>query len=453
MNNKFHKVLAVLLALTMMLTFLAACGGKEEAATDGKDAGEQSEVEKIIAEAETMTNEELFKKAIEESNGKTLYGIGNSSRGATAGEGFIEELKKIDPSYSGIIEWSQPKNNSIFTLLNADITSATHTYSMTLIQDGNQIQSKMIDTGNLLNFIPKDWRDADGVDVEDAGTPLTLQTLNKVFMFNNLGDKVYDNCWDFVAADSNPLFMGVDSEPVGKNFLFMLTHDKYATWLKEAFDKLPAEEQAYFQKTIDEVADDVAGLGLEGENAKYALAWIKLFVQSYNEQTDDGPISNELTSSSAVDESGLLVYSKLRSIEESNTVSRNNITVAAYQDDYDGIGGYAYRHYLMIPKTSPLPWTACAFISYMTTSEDGFYAWGKDIGGYSANPNINIDHSEDGYVDGELTFPAMNDKGFDWWTSADGGQLVVEDPVYCAKVSFNMSDWIDVILGNKADAE
>lgn len=456
MKQQLSKVLALLLALTMMLAFVTACGNKEEAPAGqepAKNDGEKTEVEKIIEEAQTMSNEELFKKAIEESNGKTLYGIGNSSRGATAGEGFIEELKKIDPNYSGTIEWSQPKNNSIFTLLNADITSATHTYSMTLIQDGNQIQSKMINTGNLLNFIPKDWREADGVDVEDAGTPLTLQTLNKVFMFNNLGDKVYKNCWDFVAKDSHPLFMGVDSEPVGKNFLFMLTHDKYATWLKEAFDKLPAEEQAYFQPTIDAVADDVEGLGLEGENAKYALAWIKLFVESYNEQTDDGPISNELTSASAVDESGLLVYSKLRSIEESNTVSRNNITVAAYQDDYEGIGGYAYRHYLMIPKTSPLPWTACAFISYMTTSEDGFYAWGKDIGGYSANPTINIDHSKDGYEGDEIVFPAMNDRGFDWWTSADGGELVVEDPVYCSEVAFNMSDWIDVILGNKADAE
>lgn len=37
-------------------------------------------VEEVIAQAQTMTNEELYAKAIEESNGKTLYGIGNSSR-------------------------------------------------------------------------------------------------------------------------------------------------------------------------------------------------------------------------------------------------------------------------------------------------------------------------------------------------------------------------------------
>lgn len=56
-----------------------------------------------------MTNEELYAKAIEESNGKTLYGIGNSSRGKTAGASFIEMLQKIDPSYTGTIEWSQPE--------------------------------------------------------------------------------------------------------------------------------------------------------------------------------------------------------------------------------------------------------------------------------------------------------------------------------------------------------
>jgi hypothetical protein len=84
----------------------------------------------------------------------------------------------------------------------------------------------------------------------------------------------------------------------------------------------------------------------------------------------------------------------------------------------------------------------------MTTNYDGFSAWGRDIGGYSSNPDINQDHTQDGYVDGVDTFPAMNDVGYDWWMSADGGRLVVEDPAYCAQVSFNMSDWIDVIVAD-----
>lgn len=437
------KFISIVLAALLACSVLSGCS-KKTASTES-----QSEVDKIIAQAQKMSNEELFKKAIEESNGKIMYGIGNSSRGATAGTNFVKALKAIDSSYTGKIEWSQPKENSIFTLLSADINSSTHTYSMTLIQDGNQIQSKMLNTGYLRNFIPKDWASANGVSEKDNGHPFALQTLNKVFMFNNLNGSSFTNCWDFVSSDVHPLFMGVNSEPVGKNFLMMLTSDTYSAMLKSAFDALPSDKQAYFKKTIDSVEGDVKSLGLTAPNAKYALAWIKLWCQQYNKQTDDGPICNELVTTSAKNESALIVYSKLRSVTESASSSVKNITVAAYQSGYQGIGGYAYKHYLQVVKTAPLPWTACAFIAYMTTQKDGFSAWGKDIGNWCSNPNINQDHSKDGYVDGTDVFPAKDDKGYEWWLSSTGGRLVVEDPAYCAKVAPKMSDWIDVIVGNR----
>ncbi|NLB91514.1 MAG: hypothetical protein GX786_09905 [Clostridiales bacterium] len=431
------KMLSLLLILTLALTAMIPMGLAQE------------DVAAIIAEAEGMTNEELYQKAIEESNGKVLYGIGNSSRGASAGASFIEMLQGMDSSYTGTIEWSQPKNNSIFTTLNADIKGANHIYSMTLIQDGNQIQSKMVETGNLLNFIPKEWREGEGVNVELDGNPLALQTLNKVFMYNHTDGTTFGNVWDFVAEGQAPLYMGVNSELVGKNFLYMLTYETYANYMKDAFDKLDDEKKAYFQPVVDEMEAEAVALGLEAENAKYGLAWVKLWASQYNEQTDDGPICNTLVNTSAAGQSGLLVYSKLRSVEESSEVSVNNIKVAAYEEGYEGIGGYGYKHYLQVVKTSPLPWTACAFIAYMTTTVDGFAAWGKDFGGYSANPNINQDHSKDGYVDGENTFDAKNDRGYDWWVGEEGGQLVLEDPVYCAEVSFDLGDWIDMIIGDK----
>ena len=71
---------------------------------------------------------------------------------------------------------------------------------------------------------------------------------------------------------------------------------------------------------------DAEDLGL-GEDGAYALAWIKLWVESYSAQTDDGPICNTLVDKSATDQFGLLVYSKLRSVEESDSVSVNNIKV------------------------------------------------------------------------------------------------------------------------------
>ena len=444
MSKRFlSSVLSVVLAAS-----LVGCGGKGTNNTSTNDTANQSEIDKIIAEAQTMSLEELGKKAIEESNGKTFFGLGNSSRGKSALPLFIEYLQTIDPNYKLDFEWQQPKNNKIFEQLQADSLKDQGTFAMTLIQDGNQIESKMNQTGVLKTFIPKEWADANGVKASDYNGFLPLQTLNKVFMYNSTGSKKFTNCWDFVRKDTHPLFMDIDSEIVGKNFLYMLTEDKYATELKNAFDKLPADAKAEFQPTIDEVAKDAESFNL-GENGKYALAWIKLWVNGYNAQTDDGPICTTLTSASATDQCGLLVYSKLRSIEESSETSVNNIKVAAYEDGYQGIGGFGYCHYLFLTKNSPLPWTAAAFIAYMTCTEKGFSAWGKDMGGYSSNPDVmtatekTFNHAQGGYVDGVDTFPSKDDRGYDWWTTK--GHLVLEDPEYCASVAFTVGSWIETL--------
>ena len=461
------RTISLLLACALSFS-LAACGGGGGTQGGGSSAGtsagssapagsepqpqpsaDLTPTQQIIQEAQGMTLEELAQKAIEESNGKTFLGVGNSSRGKSALPLFIEYLQSIDPSYTMEFEWQQP-NNKIFDQLTADSLKDTGTFAMTLIQDGNQIESKMVQTGILDTFIPKDWAEANGTTPEEYQGYLPLQTLNKIFMYNNTGSKSYDNCWDFVAEGEHGLFMDIDSEIVGKNFLYMLTRDDYAAMLKEAFDALSAEEQAYFQPTINEMASEAESLGL-GENGKYALAWIKLWVGSYNAQTDDGPICNTLVDQSATDQFGLIVYSKLRSVEESASVSKNNITVAAYNDGYTGMGGFGYCHYLFVTDNSPLPWTACAFIAYMTCTADGFSAWGKDIGGYSSNPEVAAEneaiyHHETGGMaeDGTtVEYAALNDHGYDWWTNE--GKLVLEDPEYCASVSFTVGSWIEML--------
>ena len=463
--KRVKRFTSVLLICCMVFMSLAGCTnsagntkpeGDIPASAEAVDDANLSEIEKIIKEAETMSMEELAKKAIEESKGKTFYGVGNSSRGKTAIPLFIDYLKTIDPSYTMEYEWQQPKNNKIFDQLSADSLKEKGTFAMTLIQDGNQIESKMVQTGILKTFIPMEWAKANGITTDDYKGYLPLQTLNKVFMFNNTGSAVYKNCWDFVDKDVHALYMDIDSEIVGKNFLYMLTQDKYAAWLKEAYDALDSTKQAYFKPVIDEVAADAEDLGL-GENGKYALAWIKLWVESYNEQTDDGPICNTLVTKSAKDQCGLLVYSKLRSVEESASVSKNNITIAAYQDDYKGIGGYGYCHYLFVTDNSPLPWTACAIIAYMTCTKDGFSAWGKDMGGYSSNPEVATateaayNHSKGGYVDGINVFDCKNDRGYDWWTTT--GELVLEDPEYCSSVSFTVGSWIELLTKYSASSD
>ena len=412
---------------------------------------EKSEVQKIIEQAQTMSFDELCKKAIEESKNATIKGIGNSSRGKTAGAAFIKYLKSLDSSYAGNIEWSQPKNNSIFTTLSVDYKSSNPEYFMTLIQDGNQMQSKMMDTGILRTFIPKEWAEANELSADKYPELLSLQTLNKVFMYNTVGGADFKNCWDFVSDGKSGMYMDVNSELVGKNFLYMLYSDKYSTWLKNAFEALPAEKQAALKPTIDECATVAKNYGIAGANAKYGLAWTKLWVKNYNAMTDDGPICNELVSKSAAGEFALIVYSKLRSVPETADASVNNIAVAAYKDGYKGIGGYGYCHYLEVMDSSPYPWTACAFISFMVTKLDGFAAWGKDMGGYSANPALAAENEAKYHhsTAGGTEFPAKNDRGFDWWASENGGALVIEDPKYCAEVSLELGDWIDSIRGGR----
>ena len=436
------KLLALVIAVLMIVPFIVSGCGETPAA-------EKSEVQKIIEQAQTMTLEELARKAIEESSGKKFSAVGNSSRGKSALPLFIAYLQTLDPSYTLEFDWQQPKNNKIFDQLTADSKKATGTFAMTLIQDGNQIEKKMVQTGILDTFIPKEWAEANQVDASTYKGYLALQTLNKVFMYNCTGEKTYDNCWDYVAEDAHGQFMSIDSEIVGKNFLYMLTKDNYAAYLKAAFDKLTDAEKAYFQPTIDEMAQTATEFGL-GENGKYALAWIKLWVGSYTAVEDDGPICNNLTDASATDQFGLLVYSKLRSIEESDSKSVNNIKVAAYQDGYEGIGGYGYCHYLFVTDNSPLPWTACAFIAFMTCTQKGFEAWGKDMGGYSSNPKVAAEneelhnHSKGGTDEaGNVVYAAKNDRGYDWWVG--DGELVLEDPEYCASVAFTVGSWIETL--------
>lgn len=446
MKKLFAVLLAVVLATAAIL--MIACDENKP----------QSETQKIIEQAQSMTLEELGRKAIEESKGKTFYGVGNSSRGKTALPYFIEYLKTLDSTYDMKFEWQQPKNNKIFEQLTADSKKETGTFAMTLIQDGNQIESKMVQTGVLDTFIPKEWAEANGTTSDKYEGYLALQTLNKVFMYNSTGSKTYTNIWDFVREGEHGLFMDIDSEVVGKNFLYMLTKPEYSVQLKDAYASVTGSEKTRIDKVIAEVEQDAKDFAL-GENGKYALAWIKLWVNSYNAQTDDGPICNTLVTDSATDQFGLLVYSKLRSVSESSGVSKNNVKVAAYENNYTGLGGYGYCHYLFVTDNSPLPWTACAFIAYMTCTQKGFEAWGKDIGGYSSNPTVmaatdeafpahktgavveKADKNDPDKVTFEGTFDVLKDRGFDWWES----RLVIEDPEYCASVAFTVGSWIELL--------
>ena len=119
------RTISLLLACALSFS-LAACGGGGGTQGGGSSAGtsagssapagsepqpsaDLTPTQQIIQEAQGMTLEELAQKAIEESNGKTFLGVGNSSRGKSALPLFIEYLQSIDPSYTMEFEWQQPR--------------------------------------------------------------------------------------------------------------------------------------------------------------------------------------------------------------------------------------------------------------------------------------------------------------------------------------------------------
>ena len=100
------RVVSLLMICALSVGMLAGCGSSETqnqatgSADNTQTAGTETVAEtktpevaddanltatqQIIKQAEGMTMEELAQKAIEESNGKTFYGVGNSSRGKAA---------------------------------------------------------------------------------------------------------------------------------------------------------------------------------------------------------------------------------------------------------------------------------------------------------------------------------------------------------------------------------
>jgi hypothetical protein len=461
------KANLLIASLAMTATaLLTACGGGSSEDADTK------RVKAVIAEAETMSWKEVYKKAMDELDGKTMYCTGNSSRGTIAMTRFLHalqgqepkkatdtsdtaeyqdkadyaEFKTYKPNFTFTIQWANKTGGQIYDYVDGDITGGK-TLDMTMIQNASDLQNKEIETGNLLNYVPKEYvNTADPTNT----SPLGLESVAKVFMFNNKGSKTYGNMWNLVGDGVHPQVMDISNETVGRNFLVMLTNTTYSAKVKAAYDALTGAAKTYADAAIKYVTDNkvASTYGLSGDNVNYALAWDYLFLKQYTVMTDDAPTVTNVATAANTDALGLLVYSKIRKVVESAAISVSNISLSAYDDNLIGIGGYSYKHYLQVFKTAPHPWAACALIHYMSCNKDGFYAWGKDLGSYPTNEAIGVDHTKDGEsikdYNGNVITPAVatcNDKGWSWWKD----KLVQEDPVYSGK-NAKLINWFTAVF-------
>ena len=374
------KLLALVLALVMALCAVSAL----------------ADVAADVEAGQALTHDELVEKALAETGDFVVYG--NTSRIATALEGFAALYPTIPcPAANNL------KDQEIYTKLrNENGNSAA---DMVMIQDGAQL-TDAIDEGLVINFVPAAVKDV--LDEADQQPALVHQYINKLFIYNKLGDNVpaIKNVWELTVPEmkGNIIFKNPESEKVNMNFLVMCTKQEWA-------DKLAAAYQEWAGKEIE--------LG-SYQNAGYK--WIAEFLDNVTFGKSDTTIAEEVSQETAAGKIGLFVLSKLRS----SSVLSDNLTVAQYDAAANGytlnpFAGFMYPMYTMVNTKATRPYTAMLFIEYLMTQE-GFQPWGKSIGAYSPNPAITVN-------DGDLTIDVWKDS------------LVMEDAEYILD-SFEVEDFI-----------
>lgn len=362
------KLLALVMALCMLLSAIPAL----------------ADVAEVVAEGESLTHDELLEKALAEEGTFIVYG--NTSRISTAAEAFGE-------LYGLKVESNNLKDAEIYTKLESEITGSAKGADMVMIQDGASL-TYAIEDGWVVNYVPADLK---GNIAESDLFPLVHQYINKLFIYNNLGENVpaIQNVWELTAPEmkGSIIFKNPQNETVNMNFLVMLTSEEWSAKLAEAYKSWKGEE-------ID--------LG-SYENAGYK--WIAEFLGNCVFGKSDTTLAEEVSQETAQGKVGLFVLSKLRS----SSVYTENLTVGQYQAAETGtpiepFSGFMYPMYAMVSANAQRPYTAMLFIEYLMGA-DGFKPWGKSIGAYSTNTEI-------APLEGDLPLA-------DWKAS-----LVMEDPEF-----------------------
>lgn len=388
---KMKKIVPLVLAACTILT------GCNRGGTGGNS---NLKNETIIA-AEGMTYDELLAKAKEEVGNGTVSVYGNSSQLEKALKKFTEETGiKVSNTKEG--------DADIYNHLSTAFQSNTYIADMVLLQDGNMLQSEMLDPGYLLNFIPKE---ASGTIADDDTVPMAAVYLNKIFMYNNFNAEGTEhslknyitNVWQLAgtAADkghiANPSFKTPTTENVNMNFLVMLTSDAYVAKLKTAYKnfygKDYVEEKAY-------------------KNIGYK--WVAEFLKNSQAHSSDGTACKDVAKAKG-GTIALVNYNKIKDLKGDDVYGAENVNNLSFPSlelgdkKVNGFGGFCYKMYSMVAANAKYPYAACALVSYITSKAGFENAWGAKAGYYSTNSTTKI---------------ASNDKEIAWWKE----RLVVEDP-------------------------
>lgn len=459
MKNR-TKILLAAAGLIGTALSLTACGN---------NSGSTTGVKAAVEAAQKMTREELYKKAAEElKDGGVCKFLSVTSRLKKGLPAFVTELQKYQPSVTADnFKVDTDVDGNVYTTLLGQIeANLEDCYSGAVVQDSYQLQKKGIDTGYFINYTPKDWLDATGVDKTNDANPFSLQYNFKTWMVNNgNGDTTkIDNVWDITATKYKGKIQTMDprNENVNMDWLIMLTKDNWCDSLKAAFE---------------DASNDNASLDLTsyaktyGDKKKYAYAFIEGYLKNATFYADDGKARDAFAPASAAGNLAWIVYSKIQGLTESAEITKKNITIGALgKDNADGnnatmqmkgFGGFMYKHYPQIMPGAKYPYAACAFIDFLATTKEGYNAWAIDVGDYPTMPSINLDRTKFGHGTlttdykwtqsdaGDNVFPCLNDPKSSWWTSTTGGNAVVEEPAYIATQYNAVMSFISKVIAAK----
>lgn len=422
------KNLALLLAILMVVGMLAACGTDKPVETSKPAVSDDPvtttapntpettvpvdpmtlSTEEKLALAATLTDAELYELAKKESGTMSVYST--TSLCETAMTNFLTKYPGVAGVYSSVGE------ADMFTKLTTEIGSAAEGADMALLQNAYRMENELISEGLLLNYFPEQYKDT---VAEEYWDPCAILFCHKLFLYNNTeGSLGLDNVWQLTeeAYKDKIFFKDPSTEPVGMNFLVMLTGDTWAAKLADAY-------KAYYGKEWS------ADSGFKNAGYEFLDGFLANCNYTY---AADGGIA-EGVSTGAAGNVGLFVFSKLRS----KSVVRENLNIAAYAAEggngMAGFSGFMYATYAQICADTDMPYTCALFINYIL-SEEGFAAWNNEnnMGVYSPNTEIALVPDATGL-----------DKEFTYWMNC----LVIEDGVVVADKYPEAYEFISTRLG------
>ena len=384
------KALAILVALTLCVPFLFA------------SALAETDVQKAIAEAASMSWDDLLAKAKAEIGDNKLMIYSNTSR--------VKE--DTFTAKTGIaIETQNPNDSQIYEMLEQEVGNNVYGADVVLLQDCFMLTNLAIASGWLENYVPEEYK---AVIRESDQNPLVAVYLNRLFFYNDGGDKeakMFKNVWQFTEPDfKGTEFKNPMDEKSSMNFLISLTSEKWQAKMDEAY-------KSYYGKDWAPSADF--------DNISYE--WIYKFLMNCTFVAKDSTIASDIAGGAA-GSSGLFVFSKLRSVDASN------ITVCA-NDGIEGFAGLMYPIYSMVAANAKYPYAACLYINYLLSEEGYGNIFGSQMGTYSVNSTIGISDNAKTYGDQPLSF----------WQDC----LVFEDAEHVQNVYFEAFDRISQWCASK----